>query len=67
MSDKQANAYTHIDALDTNEGATAAAVDMLTKACASSGEGQKIGLINGIIQHDYIVKLRDKIKEAASG
>lgn len=66
MSDNEENAYKNMSYLHTNEGATAAAIDMLTKACSSAGEGQKVNLISQILKQDYIVALRDKIKEAAS-
>lgn len=66
MSDNEENAYKNMSYLHTNEGATAAAVEMLTKACSSAGEGQKINLISQIIQQDFIMVLRDKIKAAAS-
>lgn len=67
MSDKQANAYTHQDCLRTNEGATAAAVDILTKAASSQEtNGSSVGLIRCAIKEDFIKELRDKIKAAAS-
>lgn len=67
MSDGQKNAYTHQDSLRTNEGATAAAVDILTKAASSEDpKGSSVGLIRCAVQEDFIKELRDKIKAAAS-
>ena len=66
MSNDTANAYSYFNSLDTNEGATAAAVDMLTKACGAGDGTNKPSLLNWAIDGDNIKTLRDKIKESAS-
>lgn len=65
MSNDTANAYSYFNSLDTNEGATAAAVDMLTKACSAGDSTNKPGLLNWAIDGDNLKTLRDKIKESA--
>lgn len=64
MSEK--NSYDYQDCLNTNAGATAAAISIIEKACSSSSESGKVGVIRCIIAEDFIKDLRDKIKEAAS-
>lgn len=64
MSEK--NSYDYQDCLNTNAGATAAAISIIENACASSGESGKVGIIRCVIEEDFIKNLRDKIKEAAS-
>ena len=65
MSNDTENAYSHFQSLDTNEGATAAVVDMLTKACSAGDETQKPSLLTWAIDGDNLKMLRDKIKESA--
>lgn len=67
MSEDKANAYSHYGTLNSNEGATAAAVDIITKACGAGDDTHKPGVLAWAIQGDNLKKLRDKIKEAASG
>lgn len=66
MSNSAPNAYNYSQSLDTNEGATAAVVDMLTKACSAGDETHKITLLSWASDGDNIKTLRDKIKESAS-
>lgn len=66
MSQNTPNSYSYRDTLDTDSGATAAAVDILTKACSAGDESSKIGLLNWIIEGENFKNLRDKIKDAAT-
>jgi hypothetical protein len=67
MSDNQSNAYSHYAKLSTDAGATAAAVDLLTKACGAGDETYKGNLLEWASTEDNLKKLRDKIKECAAG
>lgn len=66
MSKTESNAYSNSGMLETNEGATAAAIDLLTHACAAGDETNKVNLLTWISDGDNLVTLRNKIKEAAS-
>ncbi|WP_345869459.1 hypothetical protein [Shewanella algae] len=66
MSESKANAYSHYGTLKSNEGATAAAVDIITSACGAGDDTHKIGILAWAIDEDNLKKLRDKIKESAS-
>jgi len=67
MSESKANAYSYCGRLNTNEGATAAAVDIITNACGAGDDTHKEGVLAWTIEEDNLKKLRDKIKESASG
>ena len=67
MSEGKSNAYSHYGMLDSNKGATAAAVDIVTSACGAGDDTHKTGILAWAIEEDNFKKLRDKIKEAASG
>lgn len=67
MSEKTSNAYSSFGILERNNGATAAAVEMLTSACSAGDESSKLQILNWAIEGDNLKSLRDKIKEAASG
>ncbi|SDO15262.1 hypothetical protein [Vreelandella arcis] len=67
MSEGKANAYSHYGMLHLNEGATAAAVDIITSACGAGDDTHKAGILAWAIEEDNLKKLRDKIKESASG
>ena len=60
------NAYNYSNELTTNEGATAAVVDMLTKACCAGDGTNKVSLLVWACDQDNLKTLRDKIKESAS-
>lgn len=66
MSNDTPNAYSYSQSLDTNEGATAAVVDMLTKACGAGDATNKPALLSWAIDGNNMKTLRDKIKESAS-
>jgi hypothetical protein len=66
MSDETANAYVYSGHLQSNAGATAAAVDMITKACGSGGDTGKIAILRWVSEGNNLKELRDKIKEAAA-
>lgn len=66
MSDKTSNAYSSPDLLKYNSGATAAAVDMITKACGSGGDTGKVAILKWVSAGDNLKDLRDKIKAAAA-
>ena len=66
MSSNTANAYNYLGTLESNDGATAAAVDMLTKACTAGDTTSKTVVLKWAIDGDNLMKLRDKIKECAS-
>lgn len=63
---EEANAFSHYNVLMTNKGATAAAVDMVTKACNAGDESSKLRTLNWAIEGDNLKKLRDKIRSCAS-
>ncbi|KXS31101.1 MAG: Uncharacterized protein AWT59_2781 [Candidatus Gallionella acididurans] len=65
MSDSISNAYNHSGTLQTNKGATAAVVDMLTSACGAGDETNKQYLLEWALAHGNFKKLRDVIKESA--
>lgn len=65
--DKTFNIYTVSTKLKHNEEATAAALDLVGKACSSSTEGGKKYILEWVSKGDNLIKLRDKIKESASG
>lgn len=65
MSNDTANAYSYFNSLETNEGATAAVVDMLTKACSAGDDTNKVNLLDWASDQDNLKNLRDKIKESA--
>ncbi|WCN09105.1 hypothetical protein [Marinomonas mediterranea] len=64
MSDKTSNAYTSKTALNTNAGATAAAVDMITTACGAGDETSKTHILEWAADKDNLINLRDSIKAA---
>lgn len=67
MSIDMANAYNHYGILDTNEGATAAVVDIITKACSAGDETYKVSILDWAVEGDNLKMLRNKIKESAGG
>ena len=66
MSNATPNAYNLPSVLTTNAGATAAAVDMITKACGASDDASKIEVLNWAVKGYNIIDLRNKIKAAAA-
>lgn len=66
MSENTANAYSYFASLKTNAGATAAAIDIITKACAGGGERSKELILDWATHGKNLKDLRDKIKEAAA-
>ncbi|KFZ30170.1 hypothetical protein IDSA_11450 [Pseudidiomarina salinarum] len=67
MSDNPANVYSYCGALSDNNGATAAAIDILNHACAAAHDSRsKQSLLEWASRGDNLKNLRDKIKEAAS-
>ena len=66
MSDKTANAYSYNSYLTSNTGATAAAVDMITKACGAGDDTHKTHILEWAADGENLKKLRDSIKEAAA-
>lgn len=66
MSDSISNVYTRPVGLKNNAGATAAAVDMITKACGAGDDTAKQEILNWAAEGDNLKNLRDKIKEAAA-
>lgn len=64
MSDKTANVFSYMASLNTNAGATAAAVELLAKVC-SSANGATTTLA-WASKEDNLIKLRDAIKAAAT-
>ena len=67
MSTSIANAYSHNGMLETNKGATAAVVDILTKACGAGDGTHKTAILSWAVEGDNLKALRDKIKECATG
>ena len=66
MSNDTLNAYNYSGALEQNDVATAAVVDILTKACSAGDDTNKINLLIWASEADNLKTLRDKIKESAS-
>lgn len=61
------NCYSAFKALDSNKGATAAAIDIVTSACkGSSGATHTTQVLEWAIDGENFKKLRDKIKECAT-
>ena len=46
MAESTVNAYNYRNVLHTNEGATAAVVEILTSACSAGDETNKTALLN---------------------
>ncbi len=65
MADSTVNAYNHAGILQTNKGATAAVVDILTSACCAGDDTNKTGLLNWALAEGNFKKLRDIIKDSA--
>ena len=66
MSVETANAYVYRGHLQSNAGATAAAVDMITAACGAGDATHKTQVLNWAVEGDNLKNLRDKIKAAAA-
>lgn len=60
------NAYNYSNELTKNEGATAAVVELLAKACSAGDGTNKVSLLGWACDQDNLKNLRDKIKESAS-
>lgn len=66
MSDEMSNAYSYYNQLSSNAGATAAAVDMITKACGAGDGTGKLYVLGWAADGENLKKLRDSIKAAAA-
>lgn len=67
MSDPNYNAFSAFKVLKDNNGATAAAVELVNAACrCSSGSANTTQALDWAIKDNNLQKLRDKIKECAS-
>ena len=66
MSEKTHNAYDIQHTLRTNEGATAAAIEIIRSALNNGGEDNKKLLLNWMGESDILKNLGDKIKESAA-
>lgn len=66
MSENSKNVYTHYKALRTKEGATAAAIDMVSKACRAGGETHKEAILEWVSKENNLKTLRDKIISCAT-
>ena len=64
MSETTSTAYDYYSNLSSNEGATAAVVDMITKACTGAG-GNSLGVLKWAAHENNVNLLRDKIKASA--
>ena len=65
MSNATPNAYNLPSVLTTNAGATAAAVDIITKACGAGDDTSKIQVLDWAAKGNNLIALRNKIKAAA--
>ena len=66
MSNQTPNAYNYSQDLDSNVGATAAAVDIITKACGAGDDTNKISILNWAAEGENLKQLRDKIKNCVN-
>jgi hypothetical protein len=65
MSDKLSNICSNDHQLQSNSGATATAVDMITKACGAGDETAKMQILNWASDGENLINLRNKIKDSA--
>ena len=66
MSTPEQNSYSYHGILSQNNGATAAAVSIVEKACGAGDDTHKIAVLNWACEGDNLKNLRDKIKESAN-
>tara|TARA_Y100000589_G_C26749954_1_gene465347 strand:+ start:218 stop:427 length:210 start_codon:yes stop_codon:yes gene_type:complete len=65
MSESKSTVFSVAHVLTRNSVATAAALDLVAKACTAGDETSKVSLLQWISEGDNLKSLRDKIKESA--